>query len=349
DADGELHALLPMSQLDEVGEAIDTWGVPVTEGADLLASAAAVSRPAPKVAPEPMVAPEAAPPRSRVSVGGVLFGLSLLVTIGGAAFFGWRTLSHEEITLARSISRAAAPPAGGTWAAIQRWALARDVSIPLRQVLFLGESKLVLADGSFVAIEGAGDLRRLLPLAQAEQTEPVIETASWPPSPAGKFAGLPVDRIRCGKVIFSRGGTLRPLAILTPSTHGPQRSLRRESDGFWVVNDLRYDDGRRLLRLAGQRLSVGGRVTTEGPDRVLRLENGTGVLLAPLPAGSRVEPLIAGLAGDGTAVQVDLVFERMLPWRNAKYPDASRQETKIAGVGRVVSVSVESLFVTDRD
>jgi hypothetical protein len=211
------------------------------------------------------------------------------------------------------------------------------------------ESKLVLADGSFVAIEGAGDLRQLLPLAQAEQAEPVIETAAWPPSPAGEFAGLPVDRIRCGKVIFCRGGTLRPLALLTPSTHGPQRSLERESDGFWVVNNLRYDDGRRLLRLAGQRLSVGGRVTTEGPDRVLRLENGTGVLLAPHPAGSRVEPLLAGLADGGTAVQVDLVFERMLPWRNAKYPDASRQETKIAGVGRVVSVSIESLFVTDLD
>jgi hypothetical protein len=290
------------------------------------------------------------PGRSIGAVMRTILGvLSILAVAGAGVFLGWRQLTREEIPMGQCMTRAMAPPAPGAGAAIQRWALARDVSIPLRGVLFLGESKLVLADGSFVAVEGAGNLRDLLPLAQAEKVEPMIQTAAWPLSPMGEFAPLPIDRIRCGKAIFSRGGTLRPLAILNSSTHRPERSAQREPDHFWLVSDLRYDDHRGLRKLVGQRISVNGRVTIEGPDRVLRLTNGTGILLQPLPATSRVEPFLAGLASDDTPVQVDLEFERALPWRNAKQPEASRQETRIAGVGRVCSVSVESLFLTDLD
>jgi len=344
--DSELHALVPMSELGEVGEALQAWQLPVIDGADLLADAPPVSRVA-----APAVADE--PEKPGRSIGTVvrttLVVLSLLAVAGAGVFLGWRLFTREGITMGQCMARAMAPPAPGAGAAIQRWALARDVNIPLRGVLFLGESKLVLADGSFVAIEGAGDLRGLLPLAQAEKVEPMIQTAAWPSSPAGEFPSLPIDRIQCGKAIFSRGGILRPLTMLRPAVHRPDRSPERQPESFWLVNDLRYDDSRRLARLAGQRLSVSGRVTIEGHDRVLRLENGTGILLQPLPAGSRVEPFLAELVNDDTPVQVDLEFERTLPWRNAKQPDASRQETRIAGVGRVFSVSAESLVLADAD
>jgi len=344
--DNELHALVPLSRVTEVEQAVRTWHVPVVEGADLLSEAGTAET----HAPAPEVVPEAVPARSMARIGGaILLVLSLLALAGALVFLGWRTLSREEITMASCMARATEAPAEGTGAALRRWALARPVSIPLRQVLFLGETKLVLADGSFVAIEGAGDLRTLLPLAKAENQEPVIETAAWPPSPAGEFPVLRVDRIRCGQAIFSRAGTIRPLAVLTPAMHRPDRSPKRQPESFWLVNDLRYDDSRRLARLAGQRISVSGRVTIEGQERVLRLGDGTGVRLAPLPAGSRVEPFLSGLANDNPELQVDLVFERVLPWRNAAHPTESRQQTQIAGVGRVISVSVESLVLADAD
>ena len=82
-------------------------------------------------------------------------------------------------------------------------------------------------------------------------------------------------------------------------------------------------------------------------QRVLRLANGTGIALAPLTKGSRVEPFIAGMAGDKTEVQVDMVFERAFPWRNPKNPAEARETTRIAGMGRVLSVSADGLFLTD--
>jgi hypothetical protein len=235
----------------------------------------------------------------------------------------------------------------------------RNVAVPLINVLFFTETKLVMADGAFVAIDGAGDLRGLAELAAREKSPPIIEARIGPTfseafSGAGSdldganAGGLPLKRIRSGRTTFTETGTLRPIALLTPSTGRPARSQKPDGDEVYrIVTDLRFDERRTFTPLVGRRISLRGRIVAETSGRVLRLANGTGVALAPLPTESHVEPFLAGMAGDETELQVDLVFERAYPWRNSQAPAESREATRIAGLGRVVAVSADGLYLTD--
>jgi hypothetical protein len=345
--DGEMHALLAESQLADVQQAVvHDLHIPVAAGAELF----------------PPDVPPALEEEERRSagqiVGLIVGGLFVLAVLGAAGFVVWESVGHEDLTMAAFITRVeAAPPApaaSGLGNAIGQWAAAANVRIPLANVLFLTETKLVLADGAFVAIEGAGDLRGLAPLAEKEAAVPTLEARLGPTladvvsgSDPATGRGLPLRRIRCGGTTFAETGILKPIAILTPSTTKPARGATARDEGFRIVTDLRFDERRTFAPLVQSRISLRGRIVAEESGRVLRLANGTGVALASLPDGSRVEPFLAGIAGDKTEVQVDLVFERAFPWKNAKHPAESREGTRIAGVGRVLSVSAEGLSLTD--
>jgi hypothetical protein len=348
--DGEMHALVPESQLADVQQAVvHDLHIPVAAGVELFP---------PDVTP---ALEEEKEGRSAGQTLGLILGsLFVLAVLGAAGFVVWRSVAHEDLAMAAFITRMeASPPSaaapGGLGNAIGKWAEARNVRIPLANVLFLTESKLVLADGAFVAIEGAGDLRALAPLAEKEGAVPLVEARFGPTlaevvsgSDAAAARALPLKRIRCGGTTFAETGTIKPIAILTPSTGKPVRSAKPARDeGYRIVTDLRFDERRTFASLIQSRISLRGRIVTEESGRVLRLANGTGVALAALPDGSRVQPFLAGIAGDKSEIQVDLVFERAFPWKNAKHPAESREATRIAGMGRVLSVSADGLFLTD--
>jgi len=349
ESDGEMHALLPASQLTDMQQAIvHDLHIPVVAGAELF---------------PPDVPPVLGEEEARHSVGQILgaivVGLLVLAMLGAAGFVVWRSVVHENLSMAQLIGQIAppAPSDGGLGVAIQRWAEGRNVRIPLANVLFLSETKLVLADGAFVAIEKAGDLRGLAALADQEKSVPILEARLGPtlsdvvsgsePDPA-LLPAVALQGIRCGRTTFTKSGTLKPIAVLTPSPLQAVRSNKPAAvDGFQIVSDLRFDQRPTFAPLVQKRISLRGRIAVEEAQRVLRLANGTGIALAPLTKGSRVEPFIAGMAGDKTEVQVDMVFERAFPWRNPKNPAEARETTRIAGMGRVLSVSADGLFLTD--
>jgi hypothetical protein len=337
--DSEMHALLPASQLGDVQQAVvHDLHIPVTVGSELFP---------PDIPPAGDSAGEASPSRVRARLLGAFLALAILSASG---FVLWRLIAPEELPMAALIARMEAPtPANRFDQVLRRWG-GRNVRIPLRDVLFLSETKLVLADGAFVAIEGAGDLLALGAMAGAQGSVPVIEArlgATFGLDPDAVLA-LPLKRMRCGRTTFAQTGTLKPIAILAPSTERPSRTRERNApDQFRIVGDLRFDDRRTFEPLLDERISLRGWIAAEGSRRVLRLANGTGVALVPLPAGSRVEPFLAGIAGDKTEIEVDLILERAFPWKNRQDPAESRQASRIAAVGRVVAVSADQLFLTD--
>jgi hypothetical protein len=223
--------------------------------------------------------------------------------------------------------------------------LARGIRIRCGDVLFLSANKLVLADGGFIAIEGAGDLRALSSLAAQEKALPMIEARVS--RAAGAAPAISIDRIRCGKSIFAESGILLPIAGLMPSRGTPARAEEpRSPKSFRIVSDLRFDQNRQIQSLVGKRISVAGRLAAEDSRRVVRFANGTGLILTPLPLESNVEPFLAGLVGDPEEIRFDIILERMLPWAN-RNPTESRKLTQIAGEARVMAISAQSLFLKD--
>jgi len=343
--DAEVHALLPPSLLAQVGQAGRDLHIPVIGDPGLIAVA-------PEVYPASVADLKVGgwgklAALIRKVVGGLVTGLVLLALVATAGLLAWRTLTREEITMSELVvrTREGSPPPASPVRRIHDQMLTRGIRITFREVLFLNSTKLVLADGGFVAIQGAGDLRDLAPLAAQKKALPVIEArisraASGEPT-------VSVDRIHCGGSVFARSGTVLPIAALQPSMATPARAAEpRSAKSFRILSELRFDRSRQIQSLLGKRISVAGRLTVEGPRRVVRLANGTGLILTPLPLDSHLEPFLAGLVGDPEEIQFDLVLERMLPWES-RNPAESRKQTRIAGEARVLSISAQSLFLKD--
>jgi hypothetical protein len=344
--DAEAHALLPSSLLGEIGRAAGDLHIPVIDAADLAVAAPAEVNRATAAGFKAIASAKNAAVIRKV-MGGFAASLVLVALAGAAGVLAWRTWSREEIAPSELVARTGepSPPPTGLVGRMRLQVLARGIRIPLGGILFVSSNKLVLADGGFVAVEGAGDLHALAPLAAEANALPVIEARIARDANGGPV--ISVDRIRCGRSVFAKSGTVLPIATLEPSLATPARAeVPRSPKSFRIVSELRFDRSREIQSLVGKRISVTGRLTFEDSRRVVRLANGTGLVLTPLPVDSHVEPFLAGLVGDPEEIQFDLILQRMLPWTN-RVPTESRKQTQIAGEARVMSISAQSLFLKD--
>jgi hypothetical protein len=215
------------------------------------------------------------------------------------------------------------------------------VRYEIRDVLFLDRNRILVGDGHLVAIEGTGDLKPLVAMAMEAKLAPQVAARAA----GGKVA---IERITVGKQVFLEGGSLERLARFDVRTGTPRRSRNPRDDSFLLVESLPIERTAALKPLLGARISLAGTIVLEGDRRVLRMADGAGVVLNPLPVGSRLEPFLAAFAGEPSTVQLDLVLTQLYKWVDPKTPARSRQAGRLAGEADVYSASAQSFDLVGR-
>jgi hypothetical protein len=217
---------------------------------------------------------------------------------------------------------------------------ADQVRLALRGVRYIEAQRLILADGSYVELLGAGDLRAHFEQARELRLAPHLDARI-------RDGRIRVERLAAGERDLWTGGELVRHAWLGASDPQPARSHHGSDRVFAVVRSIPFDDRSVIEGLVGRRISVSGRLERCGERLVLRLDGGTGIRLA-MPAAERLRRCLAAFEEPPVELRVDLVLGGVAPWRDRQHPECSRGTTRIIGEAEVYSLSAQSYHVIAR-
>ncbi len=338
-----LHALVTADRLQGVAELVRDFHLHVVGGAELLPD---VPHVAPLAHHESAMQALEDHHRSvfsrgpRAVITAVTLWLVAIVVALGTVTIAARHLGdqHRMQGLSTIFARAEKPPPAQNWFQYLIQPDHRlDVRWEIRGVKFLEGNRMILQSGDLVEVEGVDDLRPLFEEARRQAMAPHVDAQI-------ENGKVMIQRIWVADGTFVEGGELVRTARFGTSSNQPPRSVHRGDNVFWRQRKLPHDAIEQLKVLQGERIAIVGQIVEENGERILRHEDGAGIVLQPVrdPA---LDQLLAVFAGDTTKLEVDLILASVFPWSNQRDPAHSRKTTKLIGEGTVRSASAQNFHL----
>ena len=200
---------------------------------------------------------------------------------------------------------------------------------------------MICQDGDVLRFQGAHDIRAVLKRASEYPGLPQIYGET-------KEGAVYMDRLSAGKTVLLKNVVIRREASLPKCAPKPKRVSPGITGGFQKFDELDPQDQLGLNALAGKPISLEGVVKKEEQGRVLRFDNGAGVVLLPQKKNSPCDRLLALFVDDPSTLRVDGVLKKVYPLVDSKDPGHSRQKTRLVGELSIHSVSAQHYHVVDR-
>jgi hypothetical protein len=342
----ELHCLVTEGDLATVADLARDLHVRIVAGAELLPGRRSPAPDRHHASAIEVLEARHRPPWSRGPLALLRVAATVLVIAGvllGAGLVAVRHLGdhHQTVSASTLMVRAARPPT-------QQGALqhlvdpdhADQVRLEMRGVRYVENDRLVLDDGSYVELVGAGDLRAHLERARDLGMVPHLDARL-------RDGRILVERLAAGDRDLWTGGELVRHAWLGESDRRPARGEHGSERVFAIVRSIPFDDRAVIAGLVGRRISVTGHLEPGEGELVLRMDGGTGIRLAT-PSGERLRRSLEVFARPPVQLRLDIVLTSVAPWRDRRHPERSRGTTRIIGDAEVYSLSAQSYHVVAR-
>ncbi len=215
------------------------------------------------------------------------------------------------------------------------------VHMQLRSANFAGGQRVICQNGDVLQFEGAHDIRAVLKKASEYSGLPQIYGEA-------RDKAIYVQKLTAGNAILLKNVVLRRVESLPKCAPKPKRVSPGNTDGFQEFDELDPDDQLGLDAVAGKRISLEGTVRQEEQGRVLRFENGAGVVLVTTKKNTPCDRLLKLFIGDPSTLQVDGILQKVYPLVDRKDPAHSRKKTRLIGEFLVYSASAQHYHAVDR-
>lgn len=213
----------------------------------------------------------------------------------------------------------------------------------IRSITFAHGNRMLLGDGNLLAFEGAGDVMPWLTQASMSRAPIVIDATA-------RDGEVRASKVVCGGQVLARDVVVQRVAKLPPGDSTPLRAASPQEGMYRIVATLpvQRDADALLEEYAGDRLSLTGVLRQEGERLVLRLPDGSGVVLTIKTTGPKMRAFLEVFVDDPAAVVVDVELDRVYPWLDARDPQRQRESTSLAGEAELHSASAQNYHVHGR-
>ncbi|GEM_PF-2433998 len=213
----------------------------------------------------------------------------------------------------------------------------KSLSVP--QVLYSGQSDMVLPGGYRVRLEGATNIRDQFKRARKVQSAPVFKVNAH----GGK---VHVDKMMIVDEVALADIDMVFVEKMNLLKRMPERSAKGEPGKIRRAPQFAYDDETTYKKFVGTLIAVAGKPHKEEDRWILEDKDGQWKAVLRVPAEERPLQTILELAVLGSEpMMLDIVLETTYPWKNRKNPEQSRSETQLIGEANLISASLQGLHV----